>query len=53
MALRESVAATVAILESLEAQALSAFLPPGRYALHPKMDSHIVTPTNGQLVSAA
>ncbi|KEF54508.1 uncharacterized protein A1O9_09675 [Exophiala aquamarina CBS 119918] len=29
MALRESVAATVAILESLEAQALSAFLPPG------------------------
>ncbi|KAK5461983.1 hypothetical protein LTR20_005932 [Exophiala xenobiotica] len=29
MALRESVAATVAILESLEAHALSAFLPPG------------------------
>ncbi|EXJ76135.1 uncharacterized protein A1O5_00643 [Cladophialophora psammophila CBS 110553] len=50
MALRESVAATVAILESLEAHALCAFLPPGRYALQSATSedvSHIVTQLMG------
>jgi hypothetical protein len=50
MALRESVAATVAILESLEAHALSAFLPPGRYAFQSATSEdvfHIVTQLMG------